>query len=252
MVVMQRQLDRSVRDAMRRLLLWVGLGLGLLCLLLIALSWRQQASLATVFDDRVVPLHMLQRVGHALNVTIPAELDSPVLDATALQRQLQRVRDIWQEYLTTYLTDEERLLAERAGARLELALEEARAGQRDAYLRPLHGFNTVLAPLLELQVRVAEEEMQRARQFGRWAQTLAVGGALGGLLLLMAIWRLMETQVVWPVRVVADALANLSDGKPELGPEARSLSGDFAEVGEHLRQLQSAVGERLSRPPPAV
>jgi hypothetical protein len=251
MVVMQRQLDRSVRGVLRRLLGWIAAGMGLLCALLFAISWQQQASLRTVFDDRVQPLHQLQRIGHALNVNLPAELDSPVVDSGVLQRQTERVAGIWQVYLTTYLTDEEKLLAQRTGQRLETALAAARGGDRAAYERALHGFNAAIGPLAELQVRVAEEEMRQAQQRAGWAQGLALLCLLAGLLLLLRVWQLLQAEVVWPVRVVADALANLSDGGGELGPEARSLSGDFAEVGEHLRQLQVVIGERLSRPPPA-
>jgi|GEM_PF-4440452 len=248
MVVMQRELDRSVRGSLARLLGWIAFSMAMLCVLMFALSWKQQASLRTVFDDRVVPLHQLQRIGHTLNVTLPAEFDSPVVDEAMLKLLTQRQRDAWQRYLATYLTDEEALLARRAGLRLEATLQAAASGQRDSYLRALHSFNFALGPLLDLQVRVAEEEMAEAKRLGQWALGLALACALASLLLIWRVWHLLQAKVVWPVRVVADALANLSDGGTELGPEARALSGDFAEVGEHLRQLQTALGEGRSRP----
>lgn len=252
MVVMQRQLDRSVRGTLRRLLGWIAVGMALLGGLLFAVSWQQQASLRTVFDDRVRPLHDLQRVGHALNISLPAELDSPVPDGAAIGRQIERVRGLWTVYLGTYLTDEEKQLAQRAGQRLDLALSAAGGADPSDYRRALHAFNGALSPLLELQVRVADEELREASERAGWAKGLALLCGLGGLLLILRVWQLLQSDVVWPVRVVADALAQLSDGGAELGAEARGLSGDFAEVGEHLRQLQVVIGERQSRPPPVA
>lgn len=251
MVVMQRQLDRSVGDSLRRLLSWIAVCMGLLCALILGLGWQQQASLNTVYEDRVLPLHALQRIGHTLNVTVQTELESPVPDVGALRQQLERVRSIWTTYLATYLTAEEKLLAQQAGTRLNAVLAAAEAGSREVYGRALHSLNIELGALLELQVRVAEDERQRASELGRWAQALALGCLVGSVLLLLKVWQLLQREVVWPVRVVADALAQLSEGDGELGPEAQALDGDYAEVGQQLRQLQGALGERLISRPPA-
>lgn len=252
MVVTQRKMDRAVRSSLLRLFGWIAAALVLLGSLLYGLSWRQQAALRTVFDDRVVVLHQLQRLGQLVNVTLPAELSAPVTEPGALQLHRQRAAEIWQRYLRTYLTEEERLLARRAGERLDALLAGAQSTDADRYLRLLQGFNSAIAPLQDLQVRVAEEEMATAAGRARWTLYLALVAVGASLLLLWRVWRLLQSEVVWPVRVVADALAGLSSGDQELGPEAKSLSGGFAEVGEQLRQLQAALGDRVSRPPPAA
>jgi hypothetical protein len=246
MVVLQRQMDKAVQRSLRRLLRWMGLLLLLLGLVFGHAQWRQQRALSTLFEDRVVPLHQLQRIGQALNVTLAAELDAAVPEPVAVKTLLERQRSLWRDYLQTYLTDEERLLADLAGERLEAALQLAGSDQREAYAKALQRFNASLAPLLDLQVRVAGDELRAVREQSRWALGLGLLALFGcGGLLLLAD-QLLRDRVVMPVRVVADALAGLSVGSRELGPEAEALDGDFAEVGAQLRQLRDA----LQAPPP--
>jgi signal transduction histidine kinase len=242
MVVMQRELDRSVQQVLQRLQAWLGALLLAVCLLFGLTSWRMGAGLATVVDDRVVPLHDLQRISLLLNASIPAAL-APA-EPLRLREHAAEARRLWAGYLQTYLTPEEQGLARAAGQRLAALLEDLERRDGRGFAAALPAANGALAALLDLQVRVARHELQAAQ---RWSLL----GLVGALLCLLAAWRLRQhaqhtvrTQVVMPLRTVADAVAELAEDRAGLSPEAQALSGDFAEVGEQLRRLDRQLQER--------
>lgn len=243
MVVLQRELDRSVQRFLQRLLLGLGLLATALCLLFALTSWRQQSSLRTVFDDRVLPLHQLQQIQQALNVELPTQLAASQPDWRAVASTVAGVRNLWQAYLGTYLTEEEQALMRQVQTLLDAQLAAARGGT-EAYGPRLQAMNAALAPLLALQVRVAQEELRGAAQWSRVGLGLALAALGGGWLLVLLARRRIREQVVWPIRVVADAIADLAAPEPALGPEAEALRGDFAEVGRQLQQLRAALAER--------
>jgi len=251
MVVLQRSLDRSVQRTLQGLLWWLG------ALLLLAVASGLLASqlltrqLATVYADRVVPLRDLQRISQLLNVDVPVTLGGGA--DGALQQQLlnELVREqnaLWRKYLATYLTAEESALAETAGQQLG-ALQTLLGAERppDAasrYMLQLRPLNTTLSALLDLQVRVADSELNSGRAWGRWASAWGLLLALLGLALMLLAIRLVLTRVLRPLAVVADGIARLSEGELTLSPEAHQLSGDYAEVGDQLRRLRNSVAER--------
>jgi signal transduction histidine kinase len=95
-----------------------------------------------------------------------------------------------------------------------------------------------------LQVRVAEQEMQRATWWSRAGLGLALACALAAWGLIAYAHRVVHEEVVMPLRTVADAVAELSGPVPTLSPEAQALGGDFTEVGEQLRHLKASLDER--------
>ena len=251
MVVMQRELDRSVRRTLQRLLGWLAALLLLTALAFLVSSWRQQASLQTVFDDRVVPLHDLQRLSQRLNIELPAVLASPVVEPAELSAVEARVEELWAKYLQTYLTEQEKELVARVQQRKDALLGSLRPSAsarpvQERYAQALHPFNHAMAPLLELQVKVAETEMRAAAHWSWVGLALALVCGLAAWALVVHANRVVRDEVVLPLRIVADAVAELSGPVPSLGPEAQGLSGDFAEVGEQLQRLRVSLEERRS------
>jgi methyl-accepting chemotaxis protein len=117
---------------------------GLLALLLLAVGAVGLAgmhagnqSLKTVYDDRVVPLGQLAEIQreqemlqHAIDDALfdggEAALDQAVAQA---ERHGRRIDEVWQAYLATYLTTEEKQLAQQS--------TEARQRQRSEGLAPV-------------------------------------------------------------------------------------------------------------------
>lgn len=255
MVVLQRRLDRSVQQTLRRLLWWLGSLLLLVVLSSLVTSQLLTERLATVYADRVVPLRDLQRISQLLNADLPltlarerAEPDDAALQQQLLRELLRELDGLWRKYLATYLTEEERVLANNGTAQVH-ALHQLLEGPAEqlsnlAYATTLRPFNTTLSALLDLQVRVADQELREGRAEGLWASAWGVLLAVLGLILVLAAVRLMRTRVVQPLTVVADSIARLSEGGLQADPDAADLAGDFGEVGDQLRRLRQSMVER--------
>lgn len=236
MVALQRSLDKSVQRTLVAVLLLLASMMLLAVLSLLGSTYYINSRLATVYADRVVVLHDLQRIGLLLNVELPERLAR----REPLAPQWIELDRTWAKYLATYLTPEEERLAADTGAQLR-ALRGA-AQSPAAYRAALVPLNRQMAALSELQVRVAEEELLKARGAGRasWAWGLLLA-LLGGALVLLAI-RLLAERIVRPVRATARSIEALAAGRQDEIPPL--LSGDFAEVGEQLHRLRSFIAER--------
>jgi len=250
MVALQRSLDKSVQLTLRRVLLTLSSVILLAVLALLGTTQYMGSRLATVYADRVVPLHELQRIGYLLNVEIPGRLADTLDHRRAQAPQWREIDSLWRQYMATYLTPEEARLARQAGEQL-LALRKQVEGSLNppslnAYHQHLLGLNTSLNALTDLQVRVAQEALLEARAAGHWAQVLGLlVGVIGMGLVALAVG-IVNRRIVAPIRASTAAIAALADGQLEAVPAARSaLSGDFAEIGDQLRRLRSFLGERL-------
>jgi len=145
------------------------------------------AALRTVYEDRTVPAGQLAHIGDAIrdNVLQIALMESDLRknDTTKLRERAQKVRrntaDIdktWGEYMATYLTPEEaviaRAFAEQRKAYVEGALGPAMASAESGDVaalseivaaKVLPGFDSVYRPwsgLIDLQLRIAKEEFE--------------------------------------------------------------------------------------------
>lgn len=240
--VASSEFDRSVQQVLRRLHRWLGALMLGISLLFLAASWRQQASLRTVFDDRVVPLYDLQRISVVLNVNVPATLQADPDAVAPLGVHAAELRRIWAKYLQTYLTPEEKELARDAGTRLLTLADDLERRRGAGFFGQVNAVNGALAPLLDLQVRVAREELRSTQVWG------AIG-LVGALLSLGGVWfaaqharEVVRRQVVEPLHQVAQRIAGLAS--PGVVHRQPPLTGDFAEVGEQLDRLEAQLSER--------
>lgn len=247
MVVMQRDLDRSVQRTLCRVLLLLAGALVLSCATLVFSTHRLGHSLQTLVADRVRPLSDLHAVSQVLNVELPRVIDPERPSegrAAAVAQAFERLQRPWAVYQATWLTPEETELMRDAQRRLtELQrLLDAAPAAAERYARALQPLNQTLAALMHLQVQVAEQELQQGRQLGATAKALGLGLSLLGLLLCAYALQQLRQRVLQPLRVVADAVATLAAGERTDSPELKALSGDFAEVGEQLQRLRRSLG----------
>ncbi len=183
--------------------LMVGFGFVTLLALLSALAglWgleRSEGAMRTLYADRVLPLRQLSQIQFELSEARRL-LDEAVLQATpkATQTAVSRlsaaqatIDGVWAQYMGTVLTPQESVLARtfdqarglllRDGLQpLGSALAEGRFDDARQYVAgPLHELGArvdePLAALLELQVRVAEEEFAAAQRAGAQSRSLMV------------------------------------------------------------------------------
>jgi methyl-accepting chemotaxis protein len=226
--------------------------------------------LRTVYEDRTVALQKLNTV---LDYTYRnrGRIDAAFYEENVAEtlKELGKVEEYsatinkaWSEYLATYLTPDEKVLAEQADAAL-LVLGEARAqvvqAQRTqsrpaayevfkaaGYRTKLYAFRDVLRRLIDLQVHtadaeyaasIAEFQRMRALAVGAIALGLALGIGLAWLI-IRSITRPLETAVAVADRIAGGDLSGEIEfhGKDETA----LLLQSFARMQESLRSL---VGE---------
>jgi methyl-accepting chemotaxis protein len=150
---------------------------------------------ATVFADRVVPLHQLGTILHHVSATTAAT-QAPGATGGALAPATMRLQvdSIWRSYLATYLTAEESRLVD--GLRKPMtawlvAVDDALAGKSGASDRVARTHQILdggVRALMDLQVAVARAEMTTAAS----ATALSIRQAIGILILTLIIAALVS------------------------------------------------------------
>ena len=137
---------------------------------------------ASVFADRVVPLHQLGSILQRVEQATSQALGSGTMDRAASTQSLKgEVDSLWKAYLATYLTPEETVLAERAKAPVAAWLAAIPLGGKaveSAAAADVSAKQIAIAPifrdLMDLQVRVAQEELAASRETSRRATQFAL------------------------------------------------------------------------------
>lgn len=213
--------------------------LGLMSVVIVALAasgWVALAlnngALRTVHDDRVVPLKQLKVVSdmYAVNIVDAAhKVRNGNIDAAAglvlVDAAIAAIAYEWRSYTGTYLTpDEQRLVAETR--RLMDAADRSVAVLRDLVaasdaqgldrfvIGELYGavdpVTEKLGELVDLQLRVAGEEFERAEQvFGtsQWLQMVLIAV---GLIAIVAGAVIVLAGVIRPIGAMTDAMTRIA------------------------------------------
>jgi methyl-accepting chemotaxis protein len=191
------------------------------------------ASISTIFDDRVVPLKQLKLVAdmYAVNIIdtankVGAGMVEPRAGVATVNEAGKVAGVQWKAYTATKLTDEEsRVVANTAAlmakaepvvASLRQALE---AGEKDkvvALVKPLYEaidpLSAELGKLIDIQQVVAERDVKLAGE--RYSSTLVMFGLLIMLALLVAFvvaWRLIKA-IGGPLSQALDATRAIAGG----------------------------------------
>ncbi len=191
------------------------------------------ASISTIFDDRVVPLKQLKSVAdmYAVNIIdtankVGAGMVEPRAGVATVNEAGKVAGVQWKAYTATKLTDEEsRVVANTAAlmakaepvvASLRQALE---AGEKDkvvALVKPLYEaidpLSAELGKLIDIQQVEAERDVKLAGE--RYSSTLVMFGLLIMLALLVAFvvaWRLIKA-IGGPLSQALDATRAIAGG----------------------------------------
>ncbi len=266
------RLVSSVRDSIAGRLAAV---FGVLILAMLLAGWlgldgmsESNESLRTVYEDRTVPAYQIGEIlNHAranqqiltdLVIEVRDGADAKRVDAQAkeIEDNLVYMQKLLTDYLATYLTPEETVLAARYQGLNEsftrdairpavalakdgnsLALEtHMRKTVKPAFLA-LHEVNDAL---LELQVRVAREEYEKAAsdyktRFAQMAAAVLVSCALAGLF----AWLILRT-VRRPLRVVERAYERIASGDLTAAMEPVDVA-EFKRVASELRAMKAKI-----------
>ena len=253
--------------------------IGFLSLLLLAIGAfaiygmaKINRSLETVFDDRVVPMKQLADINSMMmenfrNLQLAAMHDPRLPEHTLHDHPLASHHDrvaanvaaitkLWSEYVATYLTPEEKKLADEFLARrtefvqkgLLPVIELQKAGQyAEANMHMVRTSGPLYAEayrvnqaLLKLQRDVAEAEHQDAVTTFERFRLIAVLTTLGGVALAGFVGWLLARAIAGPMREAVAAANAVAGGDLSVSIVARSSD----EVGQMMQALARMV-ERL-------
>ncbi|AWK90069.1 methyl-accepting chemotaxis protein [Azospirillum thermophilum] len=229
-------------------------------------------ALKTVYEDRTVPaaqmgdiLDLMRDNVHQMTLLVidtrdgsgPQAVEDRVRRVTG---NIQRIDTVWAEYLLTYLTPEEKQLADQFQARrsafvreaLLPALEMAKAGDslrlethlRKTVLPLFEGAFAVNRELLALQIRVAKQEYDEAAEDLLW-HTGGILGAVGaGALAAAAMGLLILRAMRRPLRRMEESFERIARND-FVTPVPDMEVKEFWRLGSELRSMKAKIAYGL-------
>ncbi|MCJ2056959.1 methyl-accepting chemotaxis protein [Methylobacterium sp. J-048] len=219
----------------------------------LALYWNTK-SLQTVFDDRVVPLGQFSGLRDAYDAMVEASRSvrdgktDPRAGIQTIQREQANVKRQWADYLATYLTPEEKVLAADLQAQIDRndplisdlvrhANANAMSAYTDAHAALLNAMtltHAALGKLTALQIGVGREEFEQARTTSGWTGALLVASlvlatiaiAYGIVTVLMQVARPLTGMTATMTRLAAgdiEAPVAGADRQDEIGAMAGAV-----------------------------
>jgi methyl-accepting chemotaxis protein len=250
-----------------RLLLALSL-LGVMLAIMSAGGWMalraSNASLRTVFDDRVVPLRDLKTVSdmYAVNVVDTAHkvraATMPWAEGIRLIGEARgAITERWRAYMATEMDAEERALADRVVERMRTADAAVdrlaallRAEDRDGLVRfitetlypAIDPVTETVGNLVDLQIRVAESEYGSSQRIYAWMTTTIIAGmVIGSAIIGFAVATTLR-RVIRPIAAMTGTMAALAAGKLETDVPATDRSD---EIGEMAKAVDVFKGNAL-------
>jgi methyl-accepting chemotaxis protein len=262
----------------QRIMILMSVG-GLLLLAIAGIGWKNQsnavAALKSVYEDRTVPLKDLSRIGSLLDANtlelllalqhdpaspLAAAHNHPVaMHSDNFAKRRGEISSLWEKYIATYLTEEEKQLAKDFADKRKVWVEKAAAlleringGDYSPALvkevltaRGELGKATAdaLDALMELQKRVAQQEFAAAQDAHRSGTILFILIIVGGLAVAGVFSLMLVRSIAGPIEQtvkIAEAIASgdLTHPVPPGGrSEAGRLLAAFARMQAGLREM---------------
>ncbi|HEX8416337.1 MAG TPA: methyl-accepting chemotaxis protein, partial [Methylobacterium sp.] len=219
----------------------------------LALSWSN-ASLKTVYDDRVVPLGQFMTIQGSYDKLIEASREAlekvldPIDAAGRMEAQLADVGREWGAYLATYLTPEEKILAAEMQERIASnavavsdVVKRLRTRNLEGHAAAHRTLNQMMAPtvaslakLTALQLAETKAEFERAQATASGSRALLIGClaaaalaiAYGVFTILAGVTRPLDRTTAMMAELAAGDLGVAISGvdrRDEIGAVARAV-----------------------------
>jgi len=239
------------------------------------------AGLGTVYNDRLIPTGQLAHINVMMQENMRqlhlAAMHDPRLPESSLHdhpitmhldvvnKNIEAIGVIWKEYMATYLTPEEKRLAEDYTVKRGRFVKEGLLGAVDDFNKsdfpeanahlvkivgPLFGeASDVSEKLLQLQVDVAKQEFETAE--ANYNRTLVLATVLiGGGMLIAAVlgyWivHTLFAQLGGEPRYVAEVVNRVAEGdmRVEVEVRAKDTSSALYAVKTMVAKLSGIIGE---------
>jgi len=225
-------------------------------------------SLRTVYEDRAIPLVQLSEIQDKLHRmranAILASTSGNTAEAarlTANTAQLDRqTDDIWSAYMATYLTPEEKVLAQdfarhllayRSSRNITMKLsndgqfDDAGRNMRDDAGPKFAKAMEAMAALTQLQARIAQAEYQSAQTTLSTSRIVDIGLMAGGLLLAAMLAALIVRSVAGGIGAMTRSMTALAQGRLDTAIPALQQRDEIGEMAQAVQVFKDNAIDKL-------
>jgi methyl-accepting chemotaxis protein len=225
-----------------------------------------KSGLQTVYLDRVVPLKNLSKVADSyfrvriLVVETVNSTDTAVIakNKEDIDNRLSGAREVWAGYLKTSLSADEKALADQADQAIKaydgvrervfstLLSGDFAAGKDLAKREGAPALAAVMSKVEELtalQVKVAEQEYNKAQDTYSFDRMLLIGGLVFAALVGAGIATLIARSVTGPLRRIIDVMAALTSGNLAVDVKGSERGDEVGEVAKAVLIFKDGLVE---------
>ncbi|MDP3005012.1 PAS domain S-box protein, partial [Methylotenera sp.] len=238
-------------------------------------------SLKTVYEDRMVPLGDLGKISNLMlenrtylrialsevEIDTAGKKTSLVMNpemaaksADAIEHNIELITGLWKGYMATYLTPEEKILADKfaesRGKFVKEALNPAVTALRannyeetKALSGKARELYDVAAPemtaLLKLQGDVAKQEYQAAATNYENIRLLTLGGLSGAIAILFWLGLVVSRSITKPLEKSIQVFGQIEEGKFDTAIDVQGNS-ELSSVLQSLKGMQTRLGADIS------
>ncbi|BCB27558.1 chemotaxis protein [Sulfurimicrobium lacus] len=228
---------------------------------------QSNAGLKTVYEDRLVPSNQLGVINNLMAENVRqihlASMHDPRLPESKLhdhpitmhtdkiKDNIQKIGAIWKEYMATYLTPEEKILADDYAEKRKQFVQEGLLGAADLFIKgDFPAGNThlvkVVGPtfttakdlaekLLDLQLRVGKEEFEKSNANFTATRNLSIGSIVAGVLLAALVGFLLIRNIGRSLTQAMEVSGRIAEG--DLGSQIKVETHD--EIGRLLTFMET-------------
>ncbi|MBQ5941848.1 MULTISPECIES: methyl-accepting chemotaxis protein [unclassified Massilia] len=235
---------------------------------LVSLGMANDA-MRSIYADRLVPLGQLDRIIRLLNINQMDVAKSIVADPAAAGRNLdeieaniQTISRTWEAYMGTYLTDEERRLAEQfrqhrsrfVDEGLQPAVAALRAGDTQLATAIMNGKMTDLFvpvrrsidALIELQLKVAHSEYETSQTLYRYVFISCIAGVVFGVVLALGLGLWITRSISRPLDAAVRIAGSVAAGDLSQRIEVGSAN-EIGQLMQALKDMNGGLADIVSR-----
>jgi len=221
--------------------------------------------LSTVYQDRTVPMNqicMIKELMMSNSLSITSALIAPTAAAVEksnaeVEQNMAHITTMWTAYMATYLTAEEKNLADNFAANRKRFLEEGLKPALAALkvndiglantiftdkMTPLFkSANEDINLLMQLQVDVAKQEFELAQSRYEHSRNIAIGLILLGILMALWLGSTLIRGIVRPFAAAISHFGHIAQGKYNNTIDIERQD-EVGKVMEALKSMQTKLG----------
>lgn len=227
-------------------------------------------SLQTVYQDRTVCIGQLRKIESLIlnNMTlyyataVSRSADLTQKNLAIVDKNLALNKKTWEAYYGTYMTPEEKTLADKyAAARIEYVKDGAdpiidmlKSGNFDnaikhteTKLRPAFlKLQDSLEQLMDMQIRIAEEEYNKGILRYTSGRNISIALLVAGFILGLALSWIITGGISSALAKALESVTVVSSGSTQLSTSAQQISNGSTEQSASIEQISASLEEMVS------